>query len=74
VTVPATTTKPEPTWLTGFFTGMVHAVTNLDHRTAFHGLILVWSVCGVPTVLHEQPIESRRVCPTCMRQLGQYPP
>jgi hypothetical protein len=70
----AAMTKPEPKWLTGFFTGKLHAVTDLHHRMTFHGSVLVWSVCGVPTVLNDRPIESRRVCPTCVRQLGEYPP
>lgn len=57
-------------WLPGFFTGQLHAVLVTRTYMRFHGVAIVWSLCGVPAAVVDH--DGRRVtCPKCVAIQGR---
>lgn len=59
----------EPVWLAGFFTGRRHAVVDVANGWTFHGVRLVWSVCGRPAVLDSDD-DDQGLCDRCVFLAG----
>ncbi|MCT2582370.1 hypothetical protein [Actinophytocola gossypii] len=46
----------DPTWRRGLFTARHHVVITTADRMTFHGLTIVWSLCGRATVDEPNPV------------------
>lgn len=64
----------ELTWLRGYFTGRLHAVSRNADRMVFHGVPIAWSRCGRATMIDSDPGPGWSVpCDRCVYLAGPPP-